>query len=324
MRILLVKLSSLGDVIHNLPVASDLARALPGVEIDWAIEAPYAEIAAMHPAVRQVIPVPLRGLRQRWWSPAAWSAFLAARARLRGANYDMVLDSQGLVKSALVARWPRGIRYGHSESSAREPFAARFYDHCIDVPRVLHAVERNRLLAARACGYAVAPPPDYGLVAPQARPAWLPAPPYVVCLHATSRANKMWPEPHWEALGRALRQRGVGTLLTWGSEPERETSRRITDNIPGAVVAPRISLTEGAAMLAAAVAVVGVDTGLAHLAVALDRPTIGLYLTTQPALTGLYGGERAINLGGGSVAAPAVPAVDQVWQALQPWLEGAA
>lgn len=324
MRILLVKLSSLGDVIHNLPVASDLARALPGVEIDWAIEAPYAEIAALHPAVRNVLPVPLRRLRKQWWSPSAWSGFLVARGRLTGARYDLILDTQGLLKSALVARWPAGPVCGHAASSAREPVAARFYDRHYDIPRALHAVERNRLLAAHACGYQVTAPLSYGLRAPAARAEWLPASPYVVFLHATSRANKTWPDRHWMELGRHLRAAGVNVVLPWGSERERETSRRLAAEIAGAIVAPRISLRDGATMLAAAAAVVGVDTGLAHMAVALDRPTIGLYMTTQPALTGLHGGSRTINLGGGSEAAPTVPAIDSVWQVLRPWLADVA
>lgn len=324
MRVLLVKLSSLGDVIHNLPVASDLARALPGIEIDWAVEAPYAEIVALHPAVKRVLPVPMRNLKTHWWSPAAWSLFLAARTNIAGQRYDAILDTQGLLKSTLVACWPHGPVSGHSKAGAREPVAARFYDHAFDVPRALHAVERNRLLSAQAFGYALASAPDYGLRAPLARPAWLPTVPFVVFLHATSRRNKMWPDENWIELAGRLAAVGLPILLPWGNETEHATSQRLAGQVARAVVPPRMSLAEGAAMLAAAAAVVGVDTGLAHLAVALGRPTIGLYVTTQPALTGLYGGASAVNLGGGSPETPATPAAKVVWQTMQPWLVRAA
>ena len=319
MRILLVKLSSLGDVIHNLPVASDLARAFPGATIDWAVETPYAAIAAMHPAISQVLPVPLRHLKKNWWSGAAWSAFLSSRSRLRCEQYDTILDTQGLLKSAWIANWPYGTVSGFAESSAREPLAARFYNRTYEVSRECHAVERNRLLAARAFGYQIDKPPDYG-IAPSEQSTKRDVP-YVVCLHATSRRNKMWPDDYWRELGLRLNSAGFQTVLPWGSASERDTSQRIARQLPNADVPDALSLANAAALLAGSACVVGVDTGLAHLAVALGRPTIGIYVTTEPRLTGLYGGERTINLGGGSIDEPAAPDIDAVWNALRPWLE---
>lgn len=320
MRVLLVKLSSLGDVVHNLPVASDLMRARPDTTIEWAIESPYAEIAALHPGVRKVWPIPLRRLKKNWRSSAAWSDFLASRSRLAEQQYDHILDTQGLLKSAWVARWPEGIRNGYDRMSAREPLAARLYDRTFPVARDQHAVTRNRRLAAAAFGYEMDRAADYGLAAPADTPSWLPASPYVVFLHATSRANKMWPDVAWIALGACLHAKGVRVLLPWGSPAEQATSERLAAAIPEAQIAPAMSLTEAAAMLARAAAVVGVDTGLAHLAVALRCPTVGIYITTQPGLTGLHGNELAVNLGGGTVEAPHIPDVDLVWQTLQPWL----
>ena len=323
MRVLLVKLSSLGDVIHNLPVASDLARAQPGVEIDWLIEHPYAEIAAMHPAIKNVWPVPLRHLKKNWWSVAAWSDFLACRSRIVGRQYEHILDTQGLLKSAWVSHWAEGEVAGYSTNAAREPLASRCYDHTFDISRDLHAVERNRQLASRAFGYDVATPPDYGLSGPALAPKWLPDARYIVFLHATSRRNKSWPNSHWVELGRLAHAHGFRVVLPWGSVAEQNTSQHLASQWPDPVLPPAMSLRAAAAMLARADCVVGVDTGLAHLAVALGRPTVGLYVTTQPRLTGLYGDDRAINLGGGNEHQPSIPGVDAVWQTLLPWLNGA-
>ena len=321
MRVLLVKLSSLGDVIHNLPVASDLARARPGVEIDWAVEAPYAEIVALHPSIKNVFPVPLRNLKKHWRSNDAWRDFLAARAQLSALRYDAVLDTQGLLKSAWISNWPQGPVSGYARASAREPFAAGFYDHRFNVPRTLHAVARNRQLAAQAFGYTLDGPPNYGIATPSGALAWLPSEPFVVFLHATSRTNKMWPESHWISLGQRLGARNINIVLPWGNPAEREMSVRIAAALPNSIIPPALSLSDAARMLSGVAAVVGVDTGLAHLSVALGRPTVGLYVTSEPALTGLHGACNVMNLGGGNESAPAKPTVEQVWESLQLWLE---
>ena len=323
MRVLLVKLSSLGDVIHNLPVASDLARARPGVEIDWAVESPYAEIVALHPLIKNVFPVPLRNLKKNWRSKGAWRDFMAARARLSAQRYDTILDTQGLLKSAWIARWPEGPVSGYARGSAREPFATRFYHHRFDIPRTLHAVERNRQLAAHVFGYQLDTPARYNIAAPSGALAWLPRAPFVVFLHATSRTNKMWPESHWISLGQRLGARNVNVVLPWGNPAEHEMSGRIAAALPNSIIPPALSLSDAARMLSGAAAVVGVDTGLAHLSVALGRPTLGLYVSTEPALTGLHGAGNAINLGGGNQTTLAVPGVEQVWQTLMSWLAGA-
>ena len=314
MRVLLVKLSSMGDVLHNLPVVSDLARAYPDIEIDWVTEAPYADLVALHPSVRRVIPLHLRELKKRWWSPAAWATFFNDKAMLAGHAYDTILDTQGLIKSALVARWADGPIAGFSRETVREPLAVCAYARQINVPRDLHAVERNRRLAAGVFGYPLADQVGYGLRLPaMAASAQRPC---VVFLHATSRADKMWPESHWVALGQRLHDNGIGVVLPWGNAAERQTSERLASQIPSAIVPPAMPLIEAAGLLSQARAVVGVDTGLAHLSVALARPTVGLYLTTSPALTGLHGNNLAINLGGGSTQQPVTPGIDETWRAL--------
>lgn len=316
-RILLVKTSSLGDVIHNLPVATDIRRALPQASVDWVCEPPYAPLVALHPAVSRTFPLPLRNLKKRWYSPATWRDFRACRAALAAERYDLILDTQGLAKSAWIAAMASGPRAGYDAASAREPIAARNYERHYTVSRDLHAVVRNRMLAAAALGYTLDGPADYGLSAGSGQ-SWPDLPrPYAVFLHATSRADKMWPTARWVALARSLRERGLGIVLPWGAAGERAESERIAaalaqDGGPRVWVPPAMGLTSVADLLAGSQLVVGVDTGLAHLAVALGRPTVGLYCATDPGLTGLHGDARAINLGGVGNA----PEVDAVLAAL--------
>jgi heptosyltransferase-1 len=307
-RILLVKLSSLGDVVHLLPAVSDLSAHRPDAEIAWAVEAPYAELAALHPGVARTVPVPLRRLRDRPLSPAAWRGIRGARAALRTQRWDYVVDAQGLLKSACVARWARSTTFGLDKRSAREPIAARFYDARIVVPRAMHAVERNRSLFAQVFGYAVEGAPRYGLVPPAEAPAWAPQGRYAVLLHAASRADKRWPDGHWIALAKRLAADGYATVFPGGSDAERAAAARLAEAVgEGALAAPAMSLVEAAALLGHASGVVGVDTGLTHLAVALGVPTVGIYCATDPSLTGLHG-ELAANLGGRG-APPDVEAV---------------
>ena len=278
-------------MVHHLPAVSDAARKLPGAEIDWIVEQPFAGVAAMHAAVRRVIPVQLRRWRARWWRRATWAEIAEFRRAVRAERYDAVVDTQSLVKSALISSCALGTRHGMDAASAREPFAARFYDQRHPIPRGLHAVERNRLLSAAALGYDLDTPPDYGLeVSPEASDE----PPYAVFLTMTSRADKLWPEERWIELGRALARRVV---LPWGSEAERARASRIARALRQAEVPPRMSLEQLARLFARASAVVGVDTGLTHLAAAVGARTMGIYCGSDPALTGLYGSANAKNIG---------------------------
>jgi len=296
-RILFIKTSSLGDVVHNCPAVSDVARCVPGAVIDWVVEDSFAEVAALHGAVRRVIPVSVRRWRGSLLSPAMWSEFFAFRDTLRAERYDAVIDSQGLVKSALLAAMARGEKHGLDRASAREPFAARFYDAVHAVPQGRHAVERNRRLTAAALGYEVPAGCDYGLAA-AGEPPLQARKPYALLLTMTSRDDKLWPEESWRSLGAWLEARGLHCLLPWGSEDERRRCARIATAIPGAVVPQRMPLAGLARLLREARCVVGVDTGLAHLAAALGVPVAGLYCGSDPALTGLHGEGWLRNLGG--------------------------
>lgn len=317
MRIQLVKTSSLGDVIHNLPVASDIRRALPDAQIDWVVEENFAEIPRLHPAVTKVIPVAVRRWRKALLSPATWRAIGAFRRLASAESYDAIVDTQGLVKSALIATQAHGPRLGHAADSAREPLAARFYDRGFSIPKNLHAVERNRRLAAAALGYALdALPLDYGIAAPPLKADWLPAGEYAVLLTATSRADKEWPEGNWHALGAALIATGLRCVLPGGSTAERTRAARIAASLGRAVAAPALTLTDLAALLAGAQIVVGVDTGLVHLAAALGRPTLALYCASDPALTGVLGCAPHRNLGGPGAPPTAGSVVDAARQLL--------
>lgn len=296
-NILLIKTSSLGDVLHNLPVVTDIRSHFPEARIDWVVEESFAALPALHHGVREVIPVALRRWRESWW--ASRGEIRAACRNLHARHYDIALDTQGLLKSALIARCAQTTRCGLARDSAREPLASLFYDRRFSVAMDLHAVERNRLLAAQALGYALEGPADYGIRPPTiARPVWLMEGAYAVLLHATSRADKLWDEANWIALGHSLREKNIRCVLPWGSEAEQARSLRLAAAIADAVVPPRLSLNEAAALLGGAQAVIGVDTGLAHLAAALGVPTVGIYTATDPALTGLHAGRRAVNLGG--------------------------
>lgn len=295
--ILLVKTSSLGDVVHNLPVASDLRARFPEARIDWVVEEGFAAIPRLHPAVRRVIPVAVRRWRSALLSGATWREMAAFKRELRQQEYDLVLDTQGLVKSALIARLARGRRAGYAAEAAREPLAARFYDATFAIPKNLHAVERNRWLAAAAQDGEPNLPLDYGIRAEPLAAPWLPAKPYCVLLTATSRADKLWPEDDWLRLAAFLNAHGLACVLPGGSDAERARAGRLAAQMADAVAAPPLALDAMAQLLAGAQLVVGVDTGLSHLAAALGRPTLAIFCGSSPELTGVHAGAKAINLG---------------------------
>lgn len=299
-RLLIVKTSSLGDVIHNLPVITDIHAYLPDIEVDWVVEEGFASIPALHPGVSEVIPVAVRRWRKHLFSRATWREMNALKASLSSRRYDAVLDTQGLLKSALIAACADGERHGQNRRSAREPLASVFYSRKHEVARGQHAVQRNRELAAHAFGYPVPQSlPAYGINSPGLYSIPEMAGAYVVGLHATSRDSKLWPVDCWVALGRALATRGQRLLLPWGNDKEHHRAQIIAAAVPDACVLPRLGLGELADVLSGARAAIGVDTGLVHLSVALSVPTVAIYTDTDPRLTGVCPGDSyAVSLGG--------------------------
>jgi len=317
-KILLVKTTSMGDVIHNLAVASDIAARVEDAHIDWVVEDSFSAIPEMHPAVKNVIPVAIRQWRKRIYLPATWGKIRQSLRQLRAGKYDYIIDSQGLLKSAVIASRANGLVYGQDRDSARESLACRFYNYKFHVPRNEHAVTRNRLLAAAVFGYDINTMPlDYGIEKNFRSTASKDSSrkKSIVFLHGTSRESKLWQEQSWVALGRELGEQFTSVMLPWGNDIEHERAKRLAQKIGNATIAPRQGLKELATMLARAACVVGVDTGPVHLAVALNRPTVAIYTDTDPALTGVLPMDpaRAVNLGGINNS----PAVDDVLQAIR-------
>lgn len=311
-RFLLVKTSSLGDLVHNLPVVSDIRHHYADAVIDWVAEESFAAIPRLHPHVRHVIPVALRRWRRASLSAETRNETRAFVACLREHEYDAIIDTQGLFKSALITCAARGRRYGLDWKSSREPLRA-FYDRTFRVPWGQHAVARNRSLAAQALGFDVATPADYGISAISREFSWLPGARYAVFLHATSANAKLWLEANWLKLHKYLMLNEFFIVLPWGNTTERARSERLAATMSQAVVPPALSLDDVAALLAQAQLVIGLDTGLTHLAAALNVPTVGVYCATDPAATGIHGSTRAANLGG--IGAP--PAVSEVVAAIK-------
>ena len=306
-NILLVKTSSLGDVIHNLPVVSDIRRAYADATIDWVVEKSFASIPRLHPDVRRVIGCELRRWRRSLLARETrrdWRAFVR---ELRAERYDTIVDTQGLLKSAVIARAALGRRVGLDWQSSREPLWP-FYDAVYRIPWTLHAVERNRQLAAAALGYTANGQVQYGIRTDKASASWLPSSPYSVLLHGTSHPHKCWPEPNWIDLGQHLMLSGHALVLPWGNESEHARATRLAAALNGACVAPRLSVAEVASVISGSRFVVGVDTGLTHLAAALGVPVVGIFGATDPLATGVHASGIALNLG----SVGQFPATDEV------------
>ena len=310
--VLVVRPSSLGDVVWALAIAHDVAAARPGLAIDWIAEEAFAALPAMCGDVRRTVPVAMRRWRGAPLARATWREMGAFRASLRGERYDAVLDLQEQIKGGVISRVAIGPRHGFDRASIREPLAALFDDIHHAVPRDLHFATRCRRVAGAALGYAVDGPPRWRWNVPAA-PACTPARPYVVAVHATSRADKRWPADRWDALLADVDASGFDILLPHGADAEEAASRERAARLEHAVVPPRIPLADMAALLARAHAVVGVDTGLTHLSAALGTPTLALFTTTDAVLAGAsIAGTHARDLGGRGV----VPTIDEARAAL--------
>jgi heptosyltransferase I len=290
MHILLLKTSSMGDLVHNCPVVSDILLHYPQAQIDWVAEEAYVPIPQLHPGVHKVIPIAWRRWRKNILSAPVRQEISGFLAQLRATRYDFVLDSQGLLKSAAIAHLTRHDKIvGGSWSSIREGVASCLYGQRLDISWSRHVVDRCRAVAAGALGYALDTPPRYGIHAEPLQADWLPAAPYAVLMHAASRPEKLWAEENWLHLGEFLAAQGIVSVLPWGSPEEKARSERLAAQLPNAVVPPLMSLDIAARFLAGARVVVGLDTGFTHLAAALARPTIGIFCDSDSVQAAVYG-----------------------------------
>ena len=313
MRILIVKLSSLGDVVHAMPVVHDIGVALPQAAIDWVVEPGFAPLLQRMEGLDDVLECPLRRWMRSWWTGATRTQFRAFRTRLRWHRYDAILDLQGLTKSALVARLARGVRYGlanRTEGASHERPARWLVDHALRVEPHIHALDRSRELAARALRYRPSGPPDFGLRHPGTAGAEVSAP-TVLFIHGTSREDKLWPEADWIALGHRASADGWRIALPHAGAAERARAERIQRAVgAAAMVWPAMSLDAIVDRLGGVAGVIGVDSGLSHVAVALDLPHVQIYNFDTAWRTGpLQAAHQR------SVYAAPEPTVDAVWQA---------
>ncbi len=324
-KILLVKLSSLGDVLHNLPIVWDLRKRLPEAQIDWIVEEGYVHLleplktTETFRGIDRIIPVAFRRWRKNLFSIKTWREFFAMRKVLQATRYDVVLETQGLLKSALVCALAKksdnAIVAGlgnATEHSGYEPMARMFYTQSVHVPVKCHAIDRSRWVMCSAFDWPLInrndePPRFY----PQAFNEQLPlllfeglqktakgAPaPYVVCFHSTARAAKRWPNEYWVELGKALSSQSYQVLFPWGSSEEMKISALMASQVPGAIVPRAFSIEEAYRLVAHAALTIGVDTGLTHLAAVLGKPTIEIYCDSPRWKTEGYWSKNVTNLG---------------------------
>lgn len=304
MKILLVRVSSLGDVLHNLPMVADILRHHPGATIDWVVEEGYVSLVRLNPQVRKIIPFALRRWRKGLGKPETRAEIKAFWRSLREEEYDLVFDTQGLLKTGIImgaARVRRGGRKvglaNGSEGSGYEGASRFFHTESIPLDPRTHAVARGRMVAGAALGYAVDTAPDFGLPPPSAasRPGWLPPGDYAVFFHGTARGAKKWAADNWVATAQALAPMPV--LLPWGSEGERREAEALAARMPNATVLPKLSMMDAVTLAQHAALAVGVDTGLTHIAAAFYRPTVEIYADSPKWKTEGNWSPRIVNLG---------------------------
>ncbi|MDG4902031.1 MAG: lipopolysaccharide heptosyltransferase I [Mesorhizobium sp.] len=289
MRVLIVKTSSMGDVIHTFPAVEDALRNRPDISFDWCVEEAFAAVVALHPAIGTIHKVALRRWRKKPFDGGTWREMAGLRRALRSRRYDLVIDAQGLLKSAVVAKQSGAPIAGFDRSSAREPSATLLYERKYAVPRELHAIERTRRLFGLALGYQAdlstlssgIVPPAGGLSGVEGKTAFL--------LHGTSREDKKWPVEDWVETARRLVSQQFTPIVTWSNEAEKRVAEAIAGAVPETVLVPKSLLADVTAILGRSTLVIGADTGLTHLASAFGLPTVAIFLATEPGLTGPRG-----------------------------------
>ncbi|MCX7220614.1 MAG: lipopolysaccharide heptosyltransferase I [Burkholderiales bacterium] len=304
MKILLVRVSSLGDVLHNMPIVDDLLQHYPEAQIDWVVEEAYVNLVKLNPGVRKVFPFALRRWRKNLGDALGKQELQNFFKDLRREEYDLVLETQGLLKTGLIMGLARikaggkkvGLANG-TEGSGYEAISRVFHSESVKVDSRTHAVLRGRLVAAQACGYRVNTPASFGLRGSALHPAWMPAKPYAVFFHGTAGASKKWARSNWISIARTLKQKDLTILLPWGSAEEKAEAEQMAAQIPNATVLPQLSMQEATVLAQRAALAIGVDTGLTHIAAAYETPTIEIYCDSPRWKTEGNWSSKIINLG---------------------------
>ncbi|WP_269901118.1 lipopolysaccharide heptosyltransferase I [Paenalcaligenes faecalis] len=309
-KILIVRTSSLGDLVHMLPAISDIAAQIPDAQIDWVVEESFAQIPLWHPAVNNVITVAHRRWRKNWWSAQSRAERAALKKRIQETQYDLVLDMQALLKTVWITRMARGVKHGLDWKSAREPLASLLFDVKHRVEFWQPAITRQRLLASLAFNYQYTGSPDYGL---QAISNSVQVEPVAMIMPSASRDDKLWPVASWHKVFDYVQSQGLGLRLLAGSPAETQRAEQLIAGRTNAEVLPRMGLTEVAHELAKATVMIGLDSGLTHLSAALERPTIGIYKASTPVRTPLVSSAYVASLGERGIE----PTADMVLSAVQ-------
>jgi heptosyltransferase-1 len=302
MNILLVRVSSLGDVLHNMPIVADIKRHFPDANIDWVVEEGYVSLVRLNPMVRNILPWGLRRWRKSLGKKETRAEIGAFFRQLREVEYDYVFDTQGLLKTGIIMGAARGKNKvglaNGSEGSGYEGISRIFHSKSIPLDPRTHAVARGRLVVGAALGFKVDYPADFGLPevpASEPRPEWMGDPPYAVFFHGTARDAKKWAPANWIELGQALAPMPV--LLPWGSDKEKAEAEALAAAIPNARVLPKLSMADAVMLARRAALAVGVDTGLTHIAAAFSRPVVEIYADSPRWKTEGNWSPRIINLG---------------------------
>ncbi|MEX0591236.1 MAG: lipopolysaccharide heptosyltransferase I [Xanthobacteraceae bacterium] len=302
-EILFIKTSSMGDVLHHMPAVTDAHRRFPDAHITWVVDELYAPLARLHLAVNEIVPIAVRRWRKHLHELPTWNEIRKATSKLRAHSYDAVIDTQGLVRTALMTKLVHGESHGYDADSIREPLASRFYDTRHKVGWDLHVIARNRTLTGRALGYEPEGAPDYGFDRSHFRAEA--AAPYALLFHATAKTTKRWPEQRWAEIGKALAARGLEVVLPWGDAAERERSERLAGAIPGARVPDLKPILEVGKLIAGAQIVIGVDTGFLHIGAALGIPVVAVF-TIVKSHTAMPMGPGPVEMAGAENGIPEV------------------
>ncbi|MET3118569.1 heptosyltransferase-1 [Undibacterium sp. GrIS 1.8] len=329
MKILLIRVSSLGDVLHNMPIVDDLLRHFPDAQIDWVVEEAYVHLVKLNPGVRQIFAFALRRWRKSLFTSQTRQEIKHFFTQLREQEYDLVLDTQGLLKTGIIMGMARitstgkkiGLANG-TEGSGYEGISRIFHTDSVAVDRRTHAVLRGRLVAAYAGGYTVDTPACFGLnklyTESQPRPAWMPSKPYAVFFHGTAGASKKWPQDHWVQLATKLQSSDMLILLPWGSAAEKAEAEQMASRIPDAITLPKLSMQDAIILAQAARIAIGVDTGLTHIAAAYETPTIEIYCDSPRWKTEGNWSDKIINLGDQGAPASVIEVQEAIQKLLAP------